>query len=156
MDRGHREEPRARREYANRVFPLEVHEVGFVEVDGRLAGFSADALTGPLEAPTGGAEIKCLEAPGHYAWLEEKKTPKSHLAQVNWCMFCAGLKSWDFVHYHPDFRRGLGRMDVKTMEPDPLLQERFAEALPLIEREVKRIIEKYHPERAQAPTFAPT
>ena len=86
MDRGSRLEPQAREAYELEKF-TPVKEVGFVEVEGRLAGFSADGVIPPSE----GTEIKCLKKAQHMRWLEERSVPKEHHAQIQWTIFCAGF-----------------------------------------------------------------
>ena len=145
MARGSRLEPHARRAYALAEFEI-VREVGFCEVVGRLAGFSADLLVGRADEPlTKGAEIKCLELKAHLAAIDDDKIKPEHLAQIEWSMFCGGLTSWDLVHFSPELDRDRGGLHVETFTPDPVKQERFAEALPLVEKAVWRVVEKYGP-----------
>ena len=141
MERGHRLEPAAALEYSrSEIMPL--IKVGFIEVEGRLAGFSADRVIDERK----GIEIKCLQMEGHLAWLDNRKVPKDHLAQIQWSMYCAGYEEWDLVHFHPWFARGNGRLDIFTIKRDDAVIARFAEAFPLIEANVARIVNKYAPE----------
>ena len=145
MARGSRLEPVARRAYTLSEFAV-VREVGFCEVRGRLAGFSADLMVGRADEPlTKGAEIKCLDLKAHLAAIDTKKVKPEHLAQIEWSMFCGGLTSWDVVHFSPELDRDRGGLHVQTFTPDPVKQERFAEALPLVEKAVRRVVEQYGP-----------
>ena len=147
MERGNRYEGPAAREYArHEIMPL--IEVGFIEVAGRLAGFSADRVIDERK----GIEIKCLEMEAHLAWLDDPTPPKDHLAQIQWGMFCGGYEEWDLVHYHPWFARGNGRLHILTVQRDEEAMERFAIAFDLIEQNVHRIVGKYSPEDLKAIT----
>ena len=141
MERGNRLEPFAAIEYSrHEIVPL--IEVGFIEVAGRLAGFSADRIIDERK----GIEIKCLQMEAHLAWLDDRTVPKDHLAQIQWAMYCAGYEEWDLVHFHPWFARDNGRLDILTIKKDPEVFARFDEAFPLIEANVARIVNKYAPE----------
>jgi hypothetical protein len=148
MDRGSRNEPLARKDYELANFEP-VREVGFIEVKGRLAGFSADGIIDQAK----GLEIKNLRKDHHMRWLEEGKVPTAHRAQIEWAFFCAGFQSWDLLHYHPRFGSQRGRQHVLTFTPDPKTQARFAEAFPLLEAEVHRLVAKYATDQAPAPVI---
>jgi hypothetical protein len=73
---------------------LEVAEVGFIESDGGLTGFSPDGLCDhPMMASVIPVEIKVPKPSTHIGWLLEEDLPKEHKAQVHF-----GLAITDAPH----------------------------------------------------------
>lgn len=96
MARGIELEDEARSAYEF-ITDQEVETVGLVfKDDDRLVSCSPDGLCGDK-----GVEIKC-PAPGtHVGYLLGAKLPTAYVQQVQGSMWLTGLKSWDFVSYHP-------------------------------------------------------
>jgi hypothetical protein len=101
MQRGTELEPHARSYYEFHS-ELDVRESGFVTTDDGLVGGSPDGLT-----EVGGLEIKCPSPAVHVEYLLAGKCPAQYVPQVQGLMWLFGADRWDFVSYHPDFRKQL-------------------------------------------------
>jgi hypothetical protein len=141
MERGQRLEPVALNAYRIQTFNPG-HLVGFVEAEGRDAGFSADFMVSDKK----GGEIKCLKMAKHLEWLDSKKIENNHYRQIQWCLFVSGFESWDLVHYHPKAQKG--SLDIFTVERDEELIALFSEKLTIVEAQVRRMVSKYSEETA--------
>lgn len=96
MKRGTELEPFARDEY-QRIFNVDVQQVGFCLHDTLEAGASPDGLVGD-----GGLEIKCPAAGTHIEYLRGGELPSKYFQQVQGCMWITGREWWDFMSFHPD------------------------------------------------------
>lgn len=97
-------EPDARMFYEAKTRNL-VDEVGFIQIDGLMAGASPDGLIGD----DGCLEIKCPEEQTHmgYLRLPQGKAPAEYVAQIQGQMWATGRKWCDFVSYNPSMPQGL-------------------------------------------------
>lgn len=101
MQHGAEMEPHAR-SYYEFESELEVKQLGFVTTDDGLVGGSPDGLT-----VVGGLEIKCPSRPVHVEYLRAGKCPAAYVPQVQGLMWLFEADRWDFVSYHPRFRKQL-------------------------------------------------
>ena len=99
MLRGTELEPEARAAYEF-ITDADVKQTGIVyRDDKKLVSCSPDGL---MDSKV--LEIKC-PAPGtHVSYLMDQKLPTTYVQQVQGSMWVTGLKSWDFMSYHPDMK----------------------------------------------------
>jgi len=95
IERGHRLEPIARQEYEERTL-TPVEEVGFVESDDGLLGYSPDGLVGE----DGLIEIKAPRKSKHLETIFKNEVPLEHIAQIQGGLLLTGRKWLDFVSYN--------------------------------------------------------
>lgn len=134
----------------------EVKEVSFVYGDdARKFGGSPDGFIGS----DGGIEIKCPSAPVHVGYCLEGVVPTEYKPQVFGLLFVTGREWWDFMSYHPDFKRWNLLVRVTASDPDyiewrdafaPVLTE-FLERLDAAKQEAQR--HEAFPERRPSGVF---
>ena len=95
IERGNRLEPIARQEYEERTL-TPVEEVGFVESDDGLLGYSPDGLVGE----DGLIEIKAPRKTKHLETIFKNEVPLEHIAQIQGGLLLTGRKWLDFVSYN--------------------------------------------------------
>jgi len=95
IERGHRLEPIARQEYEERTL-TPVEEVGFVESDDGLLGYSPDGLVGE----DGLIEIKAPRKSKHLETIFKNEVPLEHIAQIQGGLYLSGRKWLDFISYN--------------------------------------------------------
>jgi hypothetical protein len=101
MLRGTALEPEARALY-EMLTDTKVEEVGFVKNDAGTAGASPDGLIYNGDDPVMGWEVKCPKASTHIGYLIGGGLPSHYKPQVHWSMAVTGLKTWEFMSYHPE------------------------------------------------------
>jgi len=95
IERGNRLEPIARQEYEARTLKP-VEEVGFIESDDGLLGYSPDGLVGE----DGLIEIKAPRKSKHLETIFKNKVPLEHIAQIQGGLYLSGRKWLDFISYN--------------------------------------------------------
>jgi len=110
MDRGTELEDEARNHYMA-MTEQQVNEVGFCLFQPISIGCSPDGLIG-LD---GGIEIKCPSAKIHNKYLREARVPPAYYQQVMGSLLVTGRQWWDFLSYHPSYKRQL-RITVERDE----------------------------------------
>lgn len=94
--RGIEQEPYAKMAYTAKTFNI-VEDSGFIKHDEIKAGCSPDGLIGD----DGMIEIKSVKETVQLETIRNKM-PKSHLPQINGCLWITGRKWCDFVSYSPN------------------------------------------------------
>ena len=95
IERGNRLEPIARQEYEARTL-TPVEEVGFIESDDSLLGYSPDGLVGE----DGLIEIKAPRKSKHLETVFKNEVPLEHIAQIQGGLLLTGRKWLDFISYN--------------------------------------------------------
>ena len=95
IERGNRLEPIARQEYEARTLKP-VEEVGFIESDDGLLGYSPDGLVGE----DGLIEIKAPRKSKHLETIFKNEVPLEHIAQIQGGLYLSGRKWLDFISYN--------------------------------------------------------
>ncbi len=95
IERGNRLEPIARQEYEARTL-IPVEEVGFIESDDGLLGYSPDGLVGE----DGLIEIKAPRKSKHLETIFKNEVPLEHIAQIQGGLYLSGRKWLDFISYN--------------------------------------------------------
>jgi hypothetical protein len=95
IERGNRLEPIARQEYEARTL-IPVEEVGFIESECGLLGYSPDGLVGE----DGLIEIKAPRKSKHLETIFKNKVPLEHIAQIQGGLYLSGRKWLDFISYN--------------------------------------------------------
>lgn len=95
IERGNRLEPIARQEYEARTLKP-VEEVGFIESDDGLLGYSPDGLVGE----DGLIEIKAPRKSKHLETIFKNKVPLEHIAQIQGGLYLSNRKWLDFISYN--------------------------------------------------------
>ena len=95
IERGHRLEPVARQEYEARTL-MPVEEVGFIESDDGLLGYSPDGLVGE----DGLIEIKAPRKSKHLETIFKNEVPLEHIAQIQGGLYLSNRKWLDFISYN--------------------------------------------------------
>jgi hypothetical protein len=95
IERGHRLEPVARQEYEARTL-TPVEEIGFIESDDGLLGYSPDGLVGE----DGLIEIKSPRKSKHLETVFKNEVPLEHIAQIQGGLYLSGRKWLDFISYN--------------------------------------------------------
>ena len=105
MRRGKEIEEEARDYYAM-LTDQDVSQVGFVyKDDTQLIGCSPDGVIFNEDGQIAkGLEIKCLSPWKHVGQLLSGHLPRDFILQVQGSMWVTGLKTWDFLSYHPDMK----------------------------------------------------
>ena len=135
IERGNELEPFARDWYRSAT-GIQVDEVGFIMEDGGRWGCSPDGMS---PAVRGTQEIKCYEDKHHVlAWVDDK-APADVNMQAQACMWICDADWCDFILYTD--KDGLPSK-ILRIEPDRILQEVFAEALPKFCDRLDEITEK--------------
>jgi len=117
IERGHRLEPIARQEYEARTL-TPVEEVGFIESECGLIGYSPDGLVGE----EGLIEIKAPRKEKHIRTILENEVPLEHIAQIQGGLYLSNRKWLDFISYNEEcnnlrIRSSLGHnYDVKYFD----------------------------------------
>ncbi|MEL6667696.1 MAG: lambda exonuclease family protein [Bacteroidota bacterium] len=132
MRRGEELEPEALERYQDRTWNT-VNRIGFVSVEGRLAGCSPDFMVDEHR----GGEIKCLKMAHHIHWLDTLEIDPTHYRQIQWCLFLTGFLYWDIVHYNPD--AGANALHIHEIKRDEKLIGLYRERLPMIENQIRRV-----------------
>jgi hypothetical protein len=132
MARGSQLEQEARAWFAVET-DLTVHEVGFVESDTRLVGFSPD---GVIIAPAYGKdtiplELKVPKPSTHITWLINGVLPPAHIQQVHFAMAVMDAPFGYFMSYNPD----LDPLIIKVERDD--YTEKMVAAIAVYEAEFK-------------------
>jgi len=94
IERGNRLEPIARQEYEARTLKP-VEEVGFIESDDGLLGYSPDGLVGE----NGLIEIKAPRKSKHLETIFKNEVPLEHIAQIQGGLYLSNRKWLDFISY---------------------------------------------------------
>lgn len=145
MEWGTENEPNAKHAYTLET-GLEIQEVGFILPDKTDAyGGSPDGLV----AEDGGVEIKCPAPETLIAIHAAGEMPVSYRPQVQGLLFISGRAWWDFYVWHPELTAFRQRI-----EPDLDYQEKIAENLLRLLREIERI--ECHVRRCRHEMIAPT
>jgi len=131
VNRGIEEEGgvRARFEMEHNV---EISEVGFIKKDD-FCGCSPDGLIGE----DGGIEIKCPAYKNHLKNMCNF-IDKTHIAQMQWFMYCTGRSYCYFASYNEDFKIDLV---VRKIEPDQEWLEKMEKGLAKYKEYLKEIDE---------------
>ena len=95
IERGNRLEPIARQEYEARTLKP-VEEVGFIESECGLLGYSPDGLVGE----DGLIEIKAPRKSKHLETIFKNEVPLEHIAQIQGGLYLSGRKWLDFISYN--------------------------------------------------------
>lgn len=113
-------EPDARMFYEAKTRNL-VDEVGFIQIDGLMAGASPDGLIGD----DGCLEIKCPEEQTHmgYLRLPQGKAPAEYVAQIQGQMWATGRAWCDFVSYNPSMPQGLQLCIRRVVRDDEFINK---------------------------------
>lgn len=90
--------------------------VGFVSLDGHLAGCSPDGEVNDFE---GLIEVKCPIAATHYEFLETGLIPNDYLTQITHNLWVTGAQWCDYVSFHPDFPAHL-RIQISRVQREYL------------------------------------
>jgi hypothetical protein len=95
IERGNRLEPIARQEYEARTLKP-VEEVGFIESECGLLGYSPDGLVGE----EGLIEIKAPRKSKHLETIFKNEVPLEHIAQIQGGLYLSNRKWLDFISYN--------------------------------------------------------
>lgn len=128
MERGTELEPEARELYRQETFE-DVKEVGFVDWEKLHAGVSPD---GVIYGADGNIErLVEIKSPGikNYIKMAKGKIPMQYIVQVQMQLLVTGVKSCDFVIYHPNMR-----LVIKNIKPDEQMQ-----------KDIQTVLEKLNP-----------
>lgn len=99
MQRGNELEPIARQEY-ERIFQLEVTQVGWVELENRMVGISPDGM---IPAQNQSIEIKCPTASTHAKYLlDENLFLEDYAWQLVHNFLVLGIDFMDCISYRPE------------------------------------------------------
>lgn len=131
MRRGSELEPTAilKYEFENNC---KVDKVGFVQ-NGEFAGCSPDGLVGEV----GGVEVKCRNSKLHLGFLRGAKLDSSTLWQIQYNQHITGRKWWDFISYHPNFKKS---MHTIRITPDPKSQAAIANGIKIGTQKLKELL----------------
>ena len=110
MQRGKDLEPVARGEY-EAATGLIARETGFLTMSEHMAGCSLDGDVYDFE---GIVELKCPKSATHVRYLQERRLPPEHLAQVVHNMWVSGAKWCDFCSYDDRLPAGLQFFHVRV------------------------------------------
>ena len=111
IERGNRLEPIARQEYEARTLKP-VEEVGFIESECGLLGYSPDGLVGE----EGLIEIKAPRKSKHLETIFKNEVPLEHIAQIQGGLYLSGRKWLDFVSYNESIQTL--KLSDRTRLPD--------------------------------------
>lgn len=133
MERGHDDEEIARNLYSEKYDPVE--KSGFVTNDkwGFTIGYSPDGLVGER----GLIECKSMLHALHTEAIISRKVPVKFLAQIQ-CGLAVFDGGRDWVDYIGPPARGGGKIMVKRVWPDDVLQARLIEVAAEAEAEITR------------------
>lgn len=103
-----------------------IEQAGFIYSECKRFGISPDGL---IKDQKKGLEIKCpFTSKVHADFLCNSTIKSEYIWQMQYSLWVTGFSSWDFVSFHPDFKKGMFK--VVTIEPDPKHFERFDNELP--------------------------
>ncbi len=131
-DRGTELEPIARDLFIEKT-GLDVREVGFVENDNLITGYSPDGLIYANGVPIASLEFKCFKMDKHLTIINKNEIPTDMKPQVHGALFNTEFKSCVCVFYCPE----AFPLDLHVIEvtPDSYTKE--------LEREVLLFCEEY-------------
>ena len=130
MEWGVEQEPNAKAAYTA-MTGRDVQDVGFIIPDNTDAyGGSPDGLVGD----DGLIEIKCPAPETHISYHAAGELPVQYRPQVQGLLFISGRLWCDFLAFHPELTPFLIRV-----EPDLKYQEKMANCLLLLLKEIERI-----------------
>lgn len=138
-ERGNELEPRARLAYEAETGRL-VHEAGFAYLPDMMAGCSVDGFVKD-EARRGIGEYKCPIPAIHFAYMQEKGAPASHLPQINHNLWITGLEFCDFSSYCEEFPEHLQLHTVRVERDEKVIEAYETEVLKFLD-EVDVLVKK--------------
>lgn len=111
MDYGTKREPDAIIAYEKRADVM-VREVGFLSLDGLMAGCSPDGVIGECK---GGIEVKCPKPATHLGYLRSKDVPADYLPQMTHQLWISGAEWWDFVSFDDRLPEGPAQLCIRRL-----------------------------------------
>jgi hypothetical protein len=110
-----------------------VEQVGFVESDSHLVGFSPDGVMvhDPLKPTFIWLELKVPKPSTHVKWLINGVLPSEHTGQVHFSMAVSGAPFGYFMSYNPDLQPLIVRVERDDYT------EKMVDAIAVYENEFK-------------------
>jgi hypothetical protein len=144
MADGTEREPKARIFYEG-ITGNKVEQVGLIYLDERKTiACSPDGLIKSNGTYIKGLEIKCPKLSTQIRRVRENVLPKEYILQVQGSMWVTGLKEWDFISWHPNYKPL-----ILTVKRDEALIEKLSKAVLDFSRDLEALKVELAPYRME-------